>query len=108
MSSSLATKTLFDVRNAKKLSQQDAQLFHTHVAKILYLAKRVKAECLAAVAFLSTRVTMSDEDDMSKLMRLLGYIMGTRDKGINFRIRDTMSIKVFIDAAYGVHSDSEL
>ena len=37
--SSPATKTLFDVRDAKKLSQQDAQFFHTHVAKILYLAK---------------------------------------------------------------------
>ena len=106
ITSSPATKALFDVRDEKKLSQQDAQFFHTHVAKTLYLAKRVKPECLAAVAFLSTRVTMSDSDDMSKLMRLLGYILGTRDTGITFKIGDTMSINVFIDAAYGVHSDS--
>ena len=49
---------------------------------------------------------MSDDDDMSKLMRLLGCIMRTRDTGITFRIGDTMSVKVFIDATYGVHSDS--
>ena len=82
------------------------QFFHTHVAKMLYLAKRVKPECLAAVAFLSTRVTMSDEDDMNKLMRLLGYVLGTRQTGITFKIGDVMSVNVFIDAAYGVHSNS--
>ena len=49
---------------------------------------------------------MSDDDGMSKLMRLLGYKMRTRDTGITFRIGDTMSVKVFIDAALGVHSDN--
>lgn len=106
VTSSPATKALFDVRDAKKLSKMDAEYFHTHVAKMLYLAKRVKPECLAAVAFLSTRVTMSDEDDMAKLTRLLGYVLGSRNTGITFRIGETMSLKVFIDAAYGVHSDS--
>ena len=106
VASSPATKTLFDIRDAKKLSHQDSQFFHTHVAKMLYLAKRVKPECLAAVAFLSTRVTVSDEDDMNKLMRLLGYILRTRETGITFKIGNTMSVNVFIDAAYGVHSDS--
>ena len=106
VASSPATKTLFDVRDTKKLSHQDAQFFHTHVAKMLYLAKRVKPECLAAVAFLSTRVTMSDEDDMNKLMRLLGYVLGMHQTGITLKIGDVMSVNVFIDAAYGVHSDS--
>jgi Reverse transcriptase (RNA-dependent DNA polymerase) len=56
--SSRATKFLFNVRNVKKLSLQDAQFFHTYVAKLLYLAKRTRPECLAtAVAFLATRVT---------------------------------------------------
>ena len=73
---------------------------------MLYLAKRVKPECLAAVAFLATRVTMSDEDDMGKLMRLLGYVLGTRERGIIFRVGETMSLNVFIDAAYGVHKES--
>jgi hypothetical protein len=104
--SSPATKNLFDVRNAKKLSPQDAQFFHTYVAKLLYLAKRTKPECLAAVAFLATRVTMSDDDDMQKLMRLLGYILSTPHRGITFKIGEFMSVNVFIDAAYGVHKES--
>jgi hypothetical protein len=55
---------LFDVRDAPKATESEAKWFHTHVAKILYLAKRVKEECLTAVAFLSTRVTKSDIDDL--------------------------------------------
>jgi hypothetical protein len=79
---------------------------HTHVAKILYLAKRVKPECLTAVAFLSTRVTMTDIDDLAKLRRLLGYIRYSHTRGIVLRVGDTMVVRAFIDAAYGVHQDS--
>ena len=31
-------------------------LFHKHVSKILYFAKRARVECLSAVTFLSSRV----------------------------------------------------
>jgi hypothetical protein len=55
---------LFDVRDAPKATESEAKWFHTHVAKILYLAKRVKEESLTAVAFLSTRVTKSDIDGL--------------------------------------------
>ena len=51
---------LFDVRDAPKATESEAKWFHTHVAKILYLAKTVKPECLTVVAFLSTRVIMSE------------------------------------------------
>jgi Reverse transcriptase (RNA-dependent DNA polymerase) len=97
---------LFDVRDAPKATESEAKWFHTHVAKILYLAKRVKPECLTAVAFLSTRVTMSDIDDLAKLRRLLGYIRHTRTRGIVLRVGRTMMVKAYIDAAYGVHQDS--
>jgi hypothetical protein len=61
---------------------------------------------MAAVAFLATRVTMSDDDDMQKLMRLLGYKLVTSHRGITFKIGKFMSVNVFIDAAYGVHKES--
>jgi hypothetical protein len=49
---------------------------------------------------------MSDEDDMEKLTRLLGYILGTLHRGITFKIGEFMSLNVFIDAAYGMHKES--
>jgi hypothetical protein len=70
------------------------------------VAKRVRPECLTAVAFLSTRVHACDLDDMSKLERLLGYILATRERGITLRIGGAMTVKAYIDAAYGVHTTS--
>jgi predicted lactoylglutathione lyase len=101
-----AASVLFDVRDAPKSTESESKWFHTYVAKVLYLAKRARPECLTAVAFLSTRVAVCDIDDLAKLRRLLGYIKLTRDRGIVLRVGDTMEVKAFIDAAYGVHQDS--
>jgi hypothetical protein len=69
------------------------------------VAKRTRPECLAAVAFLATRVTMSDEVDMEKLMRLLGYMLATPHRGIAFKIGKFMSLNAFIDAASTIHGE---
>ena len=76
------------------------------VAKLLYLAKRTKPECLTAVSFLATRVTRCTADDIGKLARLVRYIRRTKDRGVVLRpgllgIR----VRVFVDAAFGVHTD---
>ena len=63
------SSVLFDVRDIPKATEAGAKWFHTHAAKILYLAKRVRPECLTAVAFLSTRVAAPDIDDLAKLRR---------------------------------------
>ena len=96
---------LFDVMDAPKATGTEAKWFHTHVAKILYLSKRLKPEC-QQVDFLSTRVTVSDIDDLAELRRLLGCIRHTRTRGIVLRVDRTMIVKAFIDAAYKMHQDS--
>lgn len=102
-----AAECLFDIRDgAEKASAEQAAWFHTNVAKMLYLSKRVRPECLTAVAFLSTRVQACDVDDIAKLERLLGYLLGTRSRGIVLRVGDKMEVKGYIDAAYGVHKSS--
>jgi hypothetical protein len=101
-----ASSFLFHVRDAPKASVSESAWFHTYVAKLLYLAKRVRPECLTAVAFLTTRVAVCDIDDLAKLRRLLGYVRLTRDRGIVLRIGDEMVVRAYIDAAYGVHQDS--
>ena len=91
-----ASSVLFDVRDALKASDADAKWFHTYVAKILYLAKRVRPECLTAVTFLSTRVVAPDIDDLAKLRRLLSYIRLTSTRGIVLRVGPTMVIKAYM------------
>ena len=101
-----ATENLFEIRDVEKVGQAEREYFHTHIAKVLYVAKRVKPECLTAVSFLTSRVHECDTDDMAKLKRLLGYIRGTSRRGITFRIGESMGVRAYIDAAYGVHTSS--
>ena len=102
-----AAATLFEVRDdAKKATADEMQFFRSYVAKILYLAKRARPECLTAVAFLTTRAHCCDEDDMAKLRRLLGYLLGTSNRGIVLRAGSEITVKAYIDAAYGVHTSS--
>ena len=62
-----AANHLFEIRdNVKKLSEYDTILFHHVVAQLLFLCKRERPDLQTAVAFLTTRVTAPDEDDIKK------------------------------------------
>ena len=103
-----ATETLFDVREDSPLSSEERRVwFHSNTAKMLYLAKQVKPECLTAVAFLTKQVQCCTVDDEAKLVRLLGYLRLTRDRGLVLRIGEHMSVSAYIDAAYGVHANGK-
>lgn len=62
MVSTPTTPTLFDVREDVPYRAWLSR-FHTSVAKLLYLAKRVRPELLPGVSFLASRVTCANEDD---------------------------------------------
>jgi hypothetical protein len=100
---------LYETRDeSPRLSEEDADWLHRQVAKLLYLAKRTKPECLTAVAYLATRVTKSNIDDMVKVTKLLKYVRHTRDTGIILRPGTRgLQIRCYIDAAYGLHSDGK-
>ena len=97
------TDNLFVVREAPKVSAKEAIWCRSYVAKVLYIAKRFKPECLTVVSFLTSRVVVYDVDDLGKVRRLLGYIRKIRTAGVCFRIGSDMIIRVYVDAAYGVH-----
>ena len=102
-----ASDNLFVTReDADKITEAEEVWFHRLTAQMLYLAKRTRPEALTAVAFLVTRVTKCDRDDVNKLKRLLVYVNGTKERGIVLRPGSLgLQIRIFVDAAYGVHSD---
>ena len=104
-----ASEDLFDVRDDAVLATTEQQVwFHRQVARVLYLAKRTKPETLVATAFLATRVTKCDEDDIKKLQRLLKYIRSVRERGIVLKPGcGDVTVTQYIDAAYGVHADGK-
>ncbi len=59
-----APENLFTVDDsAVKLGSMKAKVFHTIVAKALYVSKGARLDTSLAIAFLTTRVREPDEDD---------------------------------------------
>jgi hypothetical protein len=100
-----AAESLFRTRDAQKLSPEAARDFHSHVATVLYLAKRARPDLLTATSFLARRVTDPDVDDLGKLRRLLRYVNATRDLPLIIRPDQAIQVHAFVDASYAVHDD---
>jgi histone deacetylase 1/2 len=107
VSATPATDFLFNTRDAPALEPARKEEFHSLVAKALYMAKRCRPDVLLPISFLTTRVQKPDEDDWSKLWRVLKYLNGTQDLGIILRPKSSDSLSAYIDASYGVHVDGK-
>ena len=70
-----AEKNLFELDDkATTLSTSEAEVFHSVVAKLLYVSIRARGDLLLAISFLCTRVSKSTTQDQEKLKRVLEYI----------------------------------
>ena len=104
-----AAEDLFEVdETSEGLDEDEMKYFHTYVAKLLYLAKRTRPECLVATSFLCTRVTRSTKQDKTKLDRVMGYLRRTPNQTIVFRPGQLgIMPRQYVDASYGVHVDGK-
>jgi hypothetical protein len=89
--------------NSTRLIERRAKSFHTYVAKLLFLAKRVRPDILLAISYLATRVTRSTEDDWKKLDRVMKYLNGTIGLGITLEVTGDVNVWAYADASYGIH-----
>ena len=94
---------------SQRLAEKEQKLFHSTVARVLYLAKHVRPDTLTVVSFLCTRVTVATEQDQLKLERLLGYFKSTKARKFYIRVCKpaTMQVQMFVDAAFALHCDSK-
>jgi hypothetical protein len=67
-------ETFMVKEEAEKLDLKKKTLFHSTVAKLLYLSKRARPDIIAVVGFLCTRVKELTIKDLEKLGKLLGYL----------------------------------
>ena len=81
------------------------EVFHSVVAKILYIMKRARPDLETAVSYLCTRVSKSDLDDWKKLRRVIAFIKVTIDDKRIIGASHLSSIFMWIDAAYAVNPD---
>ena len=101
-----ALSNLFVVNpESPRLSPSQSDDFHSRVAKLLYLAKRVRPDILTAVIFLSTRVKSATREDNDKVNRVLGYLNSTYEMGLILEAHKSLQIISYVDASFAVHSD---
>ena len=77
----------------QKLNKKDMEIFHSIVAKLIFVGKRARPYIMVAIAFLTTRVSKSDEDDWKKLERLMSYIHNTLDLKLTLSTESMSSVK---------------
>jgi Reverse transcriptase (RNA-dependent DNA polymerase) len=97
---------LFDINDdSPQLIGKESDIFHSVVAKLLYVSLRARPDILLAVSFLCTRVSKSTKQDQEKLMRVLEYLNGTLDLTLTLGADDLGKIRTWVDASYAVHPD---
>jgi len=106
MSTTPAANYFFEVDSTEKpLERYFKEWYHLKVEKALYLGKRGRPEILTAVAFLSTRVQNSTEQDLKKLIKLVKYLYGTKDLVLTVGVEKPLVRQCYVDASYAVHRD---
>jgi hypothetical protein len=99
-----AAEHLFKVNDeATPLTQRQATVFHNFVAKCLFLTKRARPDIATAVAFLTTRVKASDEDDWKKLTRMIRYLRGSIELSLILRADSVPVPKWWVDGSHATH-----
>jgi hypothetical protein len=100
-----ATEDLFAEGKGPKLAKEQAEIFHTFVAKGLFACKRARPDIHTAIALLCTRVKSPNHDDWVKLVRLMKYLNGTREDKLILSTDNLHVIKWYVDASFAVHVD---
>ena len=78
--SSPANGKLFSVdENAERLVGRKSEVFHSVVAKVLFIMKRARPDMELTNSFLCTRVSKSTVEDWEKLKRAMAFLRDTID-----------------------------
>ena len=102
----LASAHLFKINPAcTKLNEEYKEIFHSTVARGLFVCCQARQDICQAIAFLSTRVKDPDEDDWKKLLKLLRYLRSTKSLCLTIEASNILNPKWWANAAFAVHPD---
>ena len=78
-------------------------MFHTVTAQGLFLCKRARPDICPAIAYLTTHVNAPNEDDWSKLSRMMKFLKQTVKDRLTLRADGTGELRWYVDASFAVH-----
>jgi hypothetical protein len=103
-----ADPDLFTIdKTLKPLEEIVRKKYHSGVAKVLFLATRIRYDILCATIFLSRRVKVATSQDWNKFINVLRYLNKTSHLGLNLggNNEQLVELKVYADAAHAVNDN---
>ena len=73
--------------DSPSLSTDNAKLFYSHVARLLFASKKARPDIQVCVSFLCTRVKAPTEQDYKKLGKVISYLKKNCTSTTNCRCR---------------------
>ena len=99
-----ALENVFNEPKGKPLSKAQAEVFHTFIAKALFLSKRARLDIRPTVSVLCTCVKEPTIFEWDKLLRMMKFLHSTQDKVLRITTSGDLTVlKWMIDASFGVH-----
>ena len=99
-----ANSKLFEiVEDAEELDEERKEIYHSIVAKLLWVEKRSRPDLETGVSFLTTRIQSPTEEDWGKLRRLLNFVKATRTDRRIIGVKDFLTLETWIDASHAIH-----
>ena len=105
ISKTSAAENLLDIGTGKLLNKAKSEIYHTTVAKGLFLCKRSRPDIQPTIAVLTTRVKSPTESDWKKLIKMLEYLKGTSKLCLKLKADNLQVVKWYVDASFAVHPD---
>ena len=102
-----ASENPFNMNKSPLLSEEKKEMFHTFVAKNLFVTKQARPDAMTTVAFSCTRVKSPMQEDWTKSVRLMKCLQGTKDMVSTLSATGALHMKWFTDAAFAVHPDAQ-
>jgi hypothetical protein len=100
------TSKLYKVdAESKLLNAEKKAIFHTFAMKAMFLCKRGRPDVNPGIGFFAGRVKEPNEGDWMKLVRVLGFLKGTRDDVLTLEADEYQTLTWYVDAAFAVHED---
>ena len=93
----------FGDKRIRTKSSVDITQYRSLVMSLRYIAMLVKPECLYHASFLASFQSNPDEIDYKNGIRILQYMLGTKDHKIKIRGFNNSTIYVYADASYNCH-----
>jgi len=100
------TEDLFKVdEDSELLEQKMKEQFHTTTAQGLFLTKRARPDIGPAIAFFTTRVRAPTQQDWEKLVRMMKFLISTRNDCLTLQADGSNKLYWHVDASFAVHGD---